>query len=79
MAGDSTHSSEDNFVVGYQNTDVNLNGTTVIGSNRSVANTNNTVIIGNVVDSTGSITASNAVAIGTGEVCTLLYLTSTFV
>ena len=65
VAGDSTHSSEDNFVVGYQNTGVNLNGTTVIGSNRSVANTNNTVIIGNVVDSTGSITASNAVAIGT--------------
>ena len=67
VTGDSNsfrHSYE-NFVVGTQNVLSKANGTTVIGFNRSLANTENTIVIGNNVYNPDSITASDAVAIGT--------------
>lgn len=61
----SVQHSDENFVVGTQNVLSKTNGTTVIGFNRSLANTENTIVIGNNVYNPDSITASDAVAIGT--------------
>lgn len=67
VTGDSNsfQHSDENFVVGTQNVLSKTNGTTVIGFNRSLANTENTIVIGNNVYNSDSITASDAVAIGT--------------
>ena len=66
VTGKSSDISQYNNVTGFNNTATNVDNATVIGTNRTLSDLSDTIVIGSA-DSTIATTASNAVAIGSNS------------
>ena len=63
VTGTSSDVSQQNYVTGYNNTATNVDDVTIVGTNRTVSNAANSVVIGSA-DSVMTSSASDAVTIG---------------
>ena len=63
VTGTSSNISQQNYVTGYNNTGTNVDNVTIIGTNRTVSDAANSVVIGSA-DSVMTSSASDAVTIG---------------
>ena len=63
VTGTSSNISQQNYVTGYNNTGTNVDDVTIIGTNRTVSDASNSVVIGSA-DSVMTSSASDAVTIG---------------
>lgn len=63
VTGTSSNVSQENYVTGYNNTGTNVDNVTIIGTNRTVSDAANSVVIGSA-DSVMTSSASDAVTIG---------------
>ena len=63
LTGTSGNISQYNYLTGFKNTGTNVDNVTIIGTNRTVSDAANSVVIGSA-DSTMTSTASDAVTIG---------------
>ena len=63
LTGTESDISQYNYITGYNNTGTNVDNVSIIGTNRTVSDANNSIVIGSA-DSVMSSTASDAVTIG---------------